>query len=90
VHVLALVHVTRDASKGGKMPTKNDLASSAWFDRAADNIIIFHQKRDPDGKFAKSSPAVLSLQKARWGEPNAVSIEYQGGFFYPWTLGVWS
>lgn len=86
VHVIALVHITREGSKTGKMPTKNDLASSAWFDRAADNIIIFHQARTPDGTFT-GGPAKLACQKARWGEPFAVELEYQSGFFYPWSLG---
>ena len=85
VHVLALVHVTRDGSKGGAMPTKNQLASSAWFDRDPDNILVFHQKRNADGTFS-ASPAVLSCQKARWGEPFAVELEYRKGFFYPWSL----
>lgn len=87
VHVLALVHITRDGSKSGKMPTKNDLASSAWFDRHADNILIFHQRRDSDGTFLRDVPAILSCQKSRWGEPASVSLTYQGGFFYPWVLG---
>lgn len=86
VHVIGLVHITRDASKAGSMPTKNELASSAWFDRDADNILIFHQKRNSsDGTFARG-PAILSCQKARWGSPFAVELEYQKGFFYPWSL----
>ena len=86
VHVLALVHITRDGSKHGKMPTKNDMASSAWFDRDADNIFIFHQKRNPDQTFA-SNKATLSAQKCRWGSPFAVELEYDRGQFYPWALG---
>lgn len=86
VHVIALVHVTREGSKEGKMPTKNQLASSAWFDRHPDNILVFHQKRAPDGTFAKEAKAMLACQKSRWGEPFAVELEYQGGFFYPWGL----
>lgn len=85
VHVLALIHVTRDASKGGKMPTKNELASSAWFDRHADNIFVFHQKRNPDGTFVRDAPAVLSCQKSRWGEPFAVELTYKAGWFWPWS-----
>ena len=85
VHVLALVHITREGSKTGKMPTKNDLASSAWFDRDADNVLIFHQRRHPDGTFA-TTKATLACQKSRWGEPFAVELEYQQGYFYPWTL----
>jgi replicative DNA helicase len=86
-HVLALVHITRDGSKGGTMPTKNQLASSAWFDRDPDNILVFHQKRNQaDGTFVKDLPATLSCQKARWGEPFAVELEYRKGFFYPWSL----
>lgn len=69
------------------MPTKNQLASSAWFDRDPDNILIFHQKRNAaDGTFTKDAPAKLSCQKARWGEPFAVDLEYRKGFFYPWSL----
>ena len=86
VHVIALVHVTRDGSKGGKMPTKNEMASSAWFDRHADNIFIFHQKRSPDGTFAPNAKAMLSAQKCRWGSPFAVELEYKQGFFFPWQL----
>ena len=87
VHVLALVHVTREGSKTGTMPTKNQLASSAWFDRDPDNILVFHQKRNQaDGTFDANSPAKLSCQKARWGEPFAIELEYQRGFFYPWSL----
>lgn len=86
-HVIALLHVTRDASKSGKMPTKNDLASSAWFDRDADNIGIFWQARDKDGTFDPRVKAALVFQKARWlGKTFRVELEYQGGFFYPWTL----
>jgi replicative DNA helicase len=86
-HVLALVHVTREGSKGGTMPTKNQLASSAWFDRDPDNILVFHQKRDAArGTFVAGEPAILACQKARWGEPFAVELEYQRGFFYPWRL----
>lgn len=86
-HVLALVHVTRDGSKGGTMPTKNQLASSAWFDRDPDNILIFHQNRNAkDGTFAAGQPAIMSCQKSRWGEPFAIELEYQRGFFYPWSL----
>jgi len=87
VHVLALIHITRDGSKSGKMPTKNDLAGSAWFDRHADNIFIFHQKRNLDGTFVKNIPATLSVQKCRWGSPFAIELEYMGGFFFPWALG---
>lgn len=86
-HVLALVHITREGSKLGTMPTKNSLASSAWFDRAADNIMILHQKRSPDGTFAPHTPAILSCQKSRWGKPFRVELEYQGGMFFPWRLG---
>lgn len=86
VHVLALVHVTREGSKTGKMPTKNDLASSAWFDRHADNILIFHQRRDADGVFDKGSKAVLACQKSRWGSPFRAELEYRRGFFFPWSL----
>jgi len=87
VHVLALVHITREGSKSGSMPTKNDIASSAWFDRDPDNILVFHQKRNrEDGTFALGAPAKLSCQKARWGEPFAVELEYRKGFFYPWSL----
>lgn len=86
-HVLALVHITREGSKGGAMPTKNQLASSAWFDRDPDNILVFHQKRNQaDGTFVAGQSATLSCQKARWGEPFAVELEYQKGFFYPWSL----
>jgi len=31
-------------------------------------------------------PAILSVQKVRWGQPFAVELKYEGGFFYPWTL----
>ncbi len=87
VHVLAVIHVTRDASKGGKMPTKNDIASSVWFDRHADNVGIFHQWRSPDGTFDKSKKAKLSFPKVRWGDgPFACELEFQKGFFYPWNL----
>lgn len=86
VHVLALVHITRDGSKAGTMPTKNQLASSAWFDRDPDNILIFHQKRSPDGTFDPKEPAKLSCQKSRWGNPFAIELQYQKGFFYPWSL----
>ncbi len=86
LHVLALVHITREGSKGGSMPTKNQLASSAWFDRDPDNILVFHQKRKGDGTFDAAEKAKLSCQKARWGEPFAVEFEYQKGFFYPWSL----
>lgn len=84
-HVLSLVHVTRDASRSGRMPTKNELASGAWMDRHPDNILIFHQKRNPNGTFA-SAPATLSCQKSRWGEPFAVELDYQSGFFSPWIM----
>ncbi len=84
-HVLALVHITREGSKTGAMPTKNQLASSAWFDRHADNILIFHQKRAQNGTFA-GEKGTLSCQKARWGEPFALELEYQRGFFFPWRL----
>lgn len=86
-HVLALVHVTRDAAKGGKMPTKDEMASSQWFSRHADNIMVFHQKRTPEGTFDKDAKAKLACQKSRWGEPFAIDLEYQQGFFYPWNLG---
>ena len=69
------------------MPTKNDLASSAWFDRSADNVLIFQQPRTPDGTFT-GGKAKMSCQKSRWGEPFAVEFEYQNGFFYPWMLGA--
>jgi replicative DNA helicase len=85
-HLVALVHITRDASKHGKMPTKNDLASSAWFDRHADNILIFHQPRNKDGTFIPGTPAKLACQKSRYAEPFAIELEYQAGFFYPWRL----
>jgi RecA-family ATPase len=84
-HVLALVHVTRDASKGGKLPTKNEIASSMWFDRVTDNLMVFHQKRAEDGTF-KDEDAILSCQKARWGTPFAASLQYRGGWFYPYHL----
>lgn len=84
-HVLALVHVTREGSKTGKMPTKNQLASSAWFDRHADNIWVFHQARKPDGTFAGGN-AQFSCQKARWGSPFSAELEYRMGFFWPWSL----
>ena len=87
-HVIALVHITREGSKGGTMPTKNDMASSAWFDRDPDNILVFHQKRNQaDGTFEKGAKARLSCQKARWGEPFAIELDYEKGFFYPWSLG---
>ncbi len=86
LHVLALVHITREGSKGGSMPTKNNIASSAWFDRDPDNILVFHQKRRDDGTFDPDTKAKLSCQKARWGEPFAVELEYRKGFFYPWSL----
>ena len=86
-HVLALVHVTRDAAKSGKMPTKDEMASTQWFSRHADNILVFHQKRTPEGIFEKGTKAKLACQKSRWGEPFAVELDYQSGFFYPWNLG---
>lgn len=85
-HVLSLVHVTRDASKSGRMPTKNELASGAWMDRHPDNILIFHQKRAANGTFVKGANATLSCQKSRWGEPFAVELEYRSGFFHPYTF----
>jgi replicative DNA helicase len=86
LHVIALVHITREGSKSGTMPTKNQLASSAWFDRAPDNILVFHQSRRDDGTFDPEQRAKLSCQKSRWGEPFAVELEYRKGFFYPWSL----
>lgn len=91
VHVLGLIHITRDASKLGKMPTKNDIAGSAWFDRDADNILIFHQKRNPDGTFVKGpnykpEKGILSAQKVRWGSPFAIEIEYKAGHFFAWDI----
>lgn len=87
-HVIALIHVTRDASKGGKMPTKDEMASSQWFSRHADNIMVFHQKRTAEGIFDKDAKAKLACQKSRWGEPFSIELEYKQGFFYPWNLGV--
>jgi len=85
-HVLSLIHINREGSKSGKMPSKEQLASSAWFDRHADNTLIFHQERTEQQTFIEGKPAVLACQKARWGSPFSVELEYRAGFFWPWRL----
>jgi len=84
-HVIALAHVTRNSARDGA-PTKNDIAGSAWFDRDVDNVMMFNQERGKDMTFDPNEPARLSCQKCRWGQPFAVELTWQRGFFHPWSL----
>jgi len=84
-HVLALLHITRAAATQGSMPSLNQLASSAWFARHADNVWILHTPRGPDHTFT-GAPTKLACQKGRYGDTPVVELEYRCGVLWPWTL----
>lgn len=80
--VLVLAQMNRESEgqkgKAGGVPQIHHIRESGTIEQNANNILIVHRQRDASGQFMDNDRAVLSLAKARDGEPGIVKVGWSG------------